>query len=631
MSQFLKNKKKAVLCIVMIALAWIGTYGINYICSLVCGYLFPFSIFSVAVFAALFVLLKYTWENISKIADRASKRHRLIYSFLTALLFSVLLIIGYQLKATGMTECGFLGKGLIFLRGLCLTVSVFPFSNYLFFLLEKIGGEYWEKKSAKVWKNRNVFFLGCVIPFLCWIPVFLAYYPAVMAYDFHRQSQEAVRGFIWFNSYQPLAHTWLIWLFLRIGTLFGSYQIGMAFYSLFQMLVLAVACGYSCMTVYRLLKKKWPVILMILFFGLFPFISILSVCVTKDIIFSALFLIFMSLFIDRHFLSDEKKQKWMDVIWVLEGILMILFRNNAIYAVAVFAVFYLIMGVIKQRLRILILCILLVVGGKGALEGLQFALGTTIRGSKLEMYNVPIQQMARVGYYHGDTMDEDTYELLNTYIPEKYWSTYNPPLGDTVRWPLGNDIYDTVWKGHMGEVLSAWAKIGMKYPNEYIDAFLVLNAGYWFLDDITWAEVFGSGLENRMGALSTYTSSTSEVIPEGIAHETKFPALENILENIVSANCFYQWPILSTLFKTATYCWMLLLTLIGCMYIKSRKKTLTVLLPTIYLATMFLGPVVQLRYVLPVIMIMPMMFALLVYKETKNPEVPEAEAEKTDM
>ena len=71
-----------------------------------------------------------------------------------------------------------------------------------------------------------------------------------------------------------------------------------------------------------------------------------------------------------------------------------------------------------------------------------------------------------------------------------------------------------------------------------------------------------------MGAVSTFTSSTSDAIPEGIAHESKFPWLERKLEAVVSANCFYQWPIVSVLFQMATYCWALLLILLGCIYLK---------------------------------------------------------------
>lgn len=625
-----KHKDK-IRMVLLLTGAFSGTYGISYICSLAAGNYFSNGVFSTAVFIALYVLLKLTWESFSRLETTKEKRKRFLYAFVLAVFFCTLMIAGYQLKINGVTETGIRGKGLIVLRGICMAFAVWPFTNYLFAWVERVGVAQTDASVTKGWKNKYVFLLSWLAIFLCWIPVFLAYYPAVMAYDFHRQSIEAVKGFIWFNSYQPLAHTWLIWLFLHIGQALDGYQTGMALYSIFQMTLLSAACAYSCNVVYRLVKKKAFVVGMVLFFGLFPLVSILSVGVTKDVPFTALFLVFMSLFVERHFLcnGNPKKERIIDLLWVLDGIVMMLFRNNAIYAVAVFTVFYLILGAKKQRLRILIMCVVLVVGGKGALEGLQLALGTQIRGSKIEMFSVPLQQFARVGHYHGHELDDEYYQLVYTYVPHEYWPVYNPPLSDTIKNGVGAYTFPYTWEGHYGDMLKAWIKVGLKYPNAYIDAFLELNAGYWFFDDVTWAEVFGYGVEGRMGALSTYTASTSEVIPEGIAHESKLPALEAFLEEIVSGNCFYKWPVVSTLFKPALYCWALLVCAIAAIYMKKRKKILVILLPLVYLATMFLGPVVQVRYVLPIMVIIPMMLAVLMsHKDAEQIEAAEVVGEE---
>lgn len=627
--EFISIKKDKITFIVMLLIAWIGVYGLSYLVSIAAGDLLSNSIFSLIMYVIVFMMIKYTHANLSAITDKKQKRKRIIYALIIAWLFSSLMITGYQLKINGMTECGFMGKGLILLRGLCLLVVVFPFTNYIFGWIEKANASQKEYVPKKEWKSKNVFFIGWAAVFVSWIPVFLAYYPAVMAYDFHRQSIEAAKGFIWFNSYQPLAHTWLIWVALQIGYAVGSLEIGMACYSLFQMLVFSVACGYACATIYRLVKRKWAVVLTALFFGFFPLVSVLSVGATKDVLFSALFIIFMCLFVERTFLATGKKQWVIDVLWILEGIVMMLFRNNAIYAVAAFTILAFLLEKKKQKIRILILCLLLVVGGKAGLEGMQIVIGTEGRGSKVEAYSVVMQQLARVGYYHGDTMDEDLKATLDLYMPPNAQALYNPPLVDTVKWNMGTTYTDN-WEPNMGEMIKSWIKIGLAYPNEYIDAFLELCAGYWFFDDVTWAEVFGYGLEERMGALSTYTSSTSEVIPEGIAHESKFPWLESKLEDVISANCFYDWPVISVLFKPALYCWGLLLSVIACIYTKKRRNCMVILLPFIYLGTMFLGPVVQARYALPIMVTLPVMMAVFAYhsKDDVKEEVKVVEENK---
>ncbi len=615
MKQVMSKHKDTVQQILLVVAAFLGTCGINYVCSLAAGIFFSNGVFSAMVCIGLYVLLKLTWQDIQKLETRRKKIKRFLFAFLLAEFFCALMIAGYQLKMKGLTETGFKGKGLILLRGATMSLAVLPFTNYMFAWLERIRDVQMDIDASRVWNGKKVFFICWLVIFACWIPVFLAYYPSIMSYDFHRQSQEAVRGFIWFNSYQPLAHTWIIWLFLTIGKALGSYQIGMALFSLVQMLVFSAACSYSCVTVYRLIRRKCFVVVMTAFFALFPFISVLSVATTKDVYFSALFLIFVCLFVERTFLCDRKKQKWFDALWVLEGSIMILFRNNALYAIAVFVIFYVVLVGKKQRVRALVLCLLLLIAGKGAQEGVRMALGTQIHGSQIEMYSVPLQQMARVGLYNGDALSKEHFIMLNHYVPQEYWVKYNPAISDSIKGDIGAYVYDYTWKGNTKGLLEVWMRIGLAYPNEYIDAFLLLTNGYWFFDDVTWAEVLGYGLEGRMGAIYTYNSTISEVIPEGIEHESKFPALELALEKIVSANCFMEWPVISNLFKPAFYCWGLLFMVLASIYMKDAKKTVTGLFPLIYLGTMFLGPVVQSRYVLPVIVVLPLLYAVLLWKK----------------
>lgn len=602
---------------VQAVLAWLGTYGISYMYSLQGERLFSFDIFSLAVFGILWVLIKLGWQDILKLPAGKERRRRLLYSFFTALLFSLCLLMGWQLRGLGITEGGYKGKGMLFLRSICLSFAIFPFS-YAFFTWGDRMRSRKEVTAQKLWKIGRCFLLVWLFIFLAWIPSFLAYYPSVMSYDFHRQYQEAMRGFIWFNDYQPLAHTWLIWLFLRIGELFGSYQTGMACFSLFQMLVFSASCGYACTIFYRLVKRKRALIILALFYGIFPYYSVLAVCTTKDVMFTALFQVFVCLLLERTFFYQGKRQLVMDAVWVFEGILMMLFRNNALYAVAVYMILFCVLIGKKQRLRVLAMALVLIVGGKGALEGMHLILGTDGRGSKVEMFSVPIQQFARVGYYHSEEMDPDTWELLNQYVPAEYWKIYNPPLSDTVKNNVGVTSFETAWKDHYGDVLLDWAKLGIQYPNEYIDAFLALTCGYWFLEDVTWAEVLGVGLEGRMGAVYTYMSSASDAFPDGIPHESKWPAMERLLEEIVSANAFYEWPVFSNLFKPAFWCWGLLLTVLLSLYTRRRKALQVSLLPLLYLATMFLGPVVQVRYVLPIIAAVPLMIAAWLYESRRG-------------
>lgn len=597
---------------VLIILSFLGTYGVCYLLELT-GSRYPdYSVMSVFLAGGIYGLLK-------RISGGRTRR-RFLYGAAVSFFLSLFLILGYQLAQYGMTDCGVKGKGMILVRSCCLAIALYPFCDMLFGLLEKLPPV--RGREKKPWKKGAVFGITLGAVFLLWIPVWMAYYPIVMSYDFHRQVNEAYNGWAWFNSYQPLIHTWLIWLFLKIGGALGSNETGMALLTLFQMLVVSASMAYACTVIYKITGKKWAVVLTALFYGLFPFCSVSAMIGTKDAIFSALFLTFIILLTERNFFYEDRK--WiMEIPLVITAVVMMLFRYNALYAVAAFGVLSLIFAKGKEKLRIFLLCALMVAGGKGAQEGIQLGLGTRLRGSSVEKYSVLIQQFARVGHYHAEDMDPEIYRLVDKYVSADSWQDHMPALADASRSGVS---FSAVWEPDMGQVLKDWFKVGLEYPNEYIDAFLCVTGGFWFPDDRTYCEMQGWGGDDRHGAIFTNNSSASDTY-EGIQHISKFPWLEKQLEKIVSGNAFYHWPVVSLLFKPAFYTLSLVLITVALFYRKQRKQAYICLFPLTYFGTMLLGPTVQFRYVLPIMISVPLLAALLCTSgKEENSQAPEPSA-----
>jgi hypothetical protein len=474
-----------------------------------------------------------------------------------------------------------------------------------------------KKQDKSVWKSKTVFIIAWGAILVAWIPVFLAFYPSIMAYDFHRQVGEAIRGFPYFNAHNPLIHTWLIWVAIQIGAVIGSYEIGMACYTLFQMLVLSAILAYSVQVLYRLCHKKWLLIIIVLFYGIFPYNSVFAVSATKDVLFGALFLLFLLLYVEASFFPKSKQQKiWLGIVWVLCGVLMVMFRNNAIYAVCAFIPFVLLIKR-KKSLQMCLLCLVVILGGKLGLEGIQLAVGSQIRGSEAEKFSVVFQQIARVAYYHNTTLDTDTLQKINHYFPSEVWRNYNPPLADTVKETVAQFSFPTAWKGHTDEIFKFWGELGLSYPNEYIDAFLTLTSGYWFWDDNTFYQIYDQDEDIRSGALLTFSHSAQGDF-EGIHPVSKLEKLEELLINIVSRNRFTRLPILSNLFKIAFYVWGLLFLSWLFIYTKQKEKLLIILLPLLYLGTLFLGPAALVRYAFPLMISLPLFIGLMLKAPDKS-------------
>lgn len=589
-------------------MGFVSTCSISELMSLRGGIAFSQS--TLSVFLWLGLSAYYLWAACRwQAKEHRVPKRRWWYAGLLSLLFGVLFVAGYQLQWVGYTAPGYKGKMALLLYGIGIGAVILPLVERLFALTDSPVKKEKRVGEAKPWKTSKVFAASWLGIWLCWIPVWLAYYPVIMSYDFHKQSLEALWGPQYFNNHHPLAHTWLIYIFRCLGESIGSFETGFALFSLFQQMIVSAVLGYVCVMVYRLTAKKWATVLTALFLGCFPLVSVFVMCTTKDVLFGAFFVLFILLFVERSFFAGKRQNLW-DALWVLSGILMILFRNNALYAMLVFGILFIVLNDKKMRIRAAVLAVLLIAGGKGALMGLQYGFGA-YEGSSIEKYSVIYQSMARVGKMQSANLSAEDYALLDTYVTAQCWEKYNPPIADTIKGSVQRVNFNEKksWN-NMGEVLKAWVTMGLRYPNEYIDAFLDLTRGYWFMDDTSHAEMLGVGLEERMGLLYTYNSAAEESLP-GMQHVSKFPWLEAQLEKLLSANAYYDWPVLSVLFKPALWCWMIVIYVLLGMYCKDRRKLLVGLYPLMYLATMLLGPTAIIRYVFQFIIVMPVLLALI--------------------
>lgn len=584
----------------------LGSYGSLSLCDLFDMVMrdisFSFSIFVIPVFAVVFFSLRKFLVVYEEEADVKVRRKRLVYAMVLGSLLGLSQMLGYRLQIFGYTPHGVWSKLGILLTAIGIGVALLP---CIYFYLKWLDNRRKKRETVKFSKKfaRNIFWISWGIILITWIPAFLAYYPAIMSYDCNRQFQEAYLGYMWFNSHHPLVHTFLIRMFLLLGESLGSYQVGMAIYSLVQMLVLSVIFAYACNMVGRLINKKWTVAVVVAFFAFLPLHHVLAICVTKDILFTAFFLLFCLLILEYN-QTNNQRAKWLLLgAMFLVGILVMLFRNNAIYAFAVFAVFYVVWSK-KERLVILFLCVAVLLGGKFCAQGIQKAMDAG-SGSEVEMYSVFLHQFARVGLYQNDNLDIEEYGIINKYVDSMYWNQYNPNIADGIK---GNVAVTTFgnWKDDILTMLKDWTKIGLRYPNDYIDAFLELTRGYWFLDDVSHSEVLGYGADTNWGLIYTANLSVSSVF-EGVENNSLLPALLKVYQKIVNGNDYYDWPVLSMLFKPAFYCWVLVIVMISLCYMRQKGKLILCLFPLMYLFTLLLGPVVNFRYIYPIMVVIPVL------------------------
>ena len=575
-----------------------------------------------AVFIILIFITEYDLVRLV-IKDGALSKKMLCYGAVFGFIFGTASDIGCQFTLMQMTAPGLKGKALMVLCGLLVSVLLLPFTYRIFRFAE---GLYHRKDSAekKTISPRKTFLISLAVLELFWLPAFLAYYPAVMSYDFNRQFGEAVRGYEFFYEYQPLIHTFLIRMFYLLGVRLGSPAAGFAVFSVLQSLVLA--SSISAGIAYTMKKRgRGSAIFWLILFALLPFNPVLAISMTKDILFSAVFA-FMILIICG---MTERSSTLLWILFVLTGIVNILFRNNASYALIFLIPAFLLAGKdLKLKIVTAVLSIVMIASGLGCKTLIRESMGA-IPGPEMEKYSVPIVQMVRVIKYQSQNLSPEEYDILRKYVTDIEWGEYNPSIADSPKATISS--YNSgAWIGEGNTFVRDYLKLAKAYPNDYFDAWVGLTIGYWYVGDRTYAEMLGYGDDTDYGMLFTFNYSGNEIVPEGIPSHSYLPSAEKMYSHIINGNAFFDWPIISLLMKPAFYFWLFILSVFIALYKRSRKSIAVLAYPLMYLGTMFLGPCVNFRYIYPFIVSLPVILSFVISEKKEVSAKSKAEVASSD-
>jgi len=471
-------------------------------------------------------------------------------------------------------------------------------TGLVFMLLTRIrDGGIKSRVGGKEYDSSRVSAFYTMIILLCWMPVFLAYYPSVFAYDAEGQLYQVLAHD--YSTHHPLLHTLFLGAFFKLGeNLPGSYSSGMALHSIVQMFLMALISGYVLTVLYRE-RTSWAMrFLLLLFYALFPANSVLAVSTTKDVLFSGLVLLYV-VKLYQWCNEDRKRTKGSVVSFILISVMMLLFRNNALYAWLLCQPFLLYFAGKRKVLKryAVIAAATFLLFGIGSV-GLKAAVSAR-SASPREMLSVPLQQMARTRVMHEEEIDDDMRRELDSYLPSEWvFAAYDPYLAD----PVKNRA--VIHDDPVG-LIRTWARLGMQFPMTYVDAFLDNSIGYWYLADKTHSTIYGVGTESGFGYLST----DNRAMPAGceIVRHSYLPGLRAFMERIVSDNEYQKIPILSVIFAPAFYWWMLCLYIAFFLYRKEYAMLVPALFLVAYYLTLLLSPAVLVRYMYPFMLSVPMM------------------------
>ena len=561
---------------------------------------FTNSIFSVLTFLALYLLM----EKILKASFRGKKR-RWILPGLFGTAFSFCMITGVQLDTRGSVPFSDPSLWLAILAGaVVMTLSV----RYFWDLIDgkqreravsrQKEGEATDQ-GEKRWNKFSGWLLPSALIFVMYLPVFLAVYPGFFVYDAQDELMQVVTRS--FSTHHPLVHVLMLGGIIQaVYKLTGSYNAGIACYTVFQMLVMAGIFGWCIRKL-----EKWGVgkgyrILTTLYFGLCPVLVMFSLCSAKDGLFAGMLLI-MTILLTELFKAPEEfwKQKGKLLLLLAASLGMMLLRHNGFYAFAVFSVLTVIYLKKDRKKAALyfggILATYLVVSA--GLTGILRADAS----ENQEMLTVPISQMARVYQNRKEELPPEEKELLYQYLPQEALEHYTPKVSDGVKVHFNNQAYEA----DRGSFLKLWLKWGTENPFTYLNAWFMTSYGFWYPDTVI--DVY------RGNTVFTYTYEDSsyfgyEVEQPG-TRQSKLPWLSEIYRRM-SLEIFQQRiPVVSMLFSPGFLFWMSAFILCFWGYHGRWKKVMALMPVMLCWLTVLLGPTYLTRYVVYLWAVLPVILA----------------------
>lgn len=446
------------------------------------------------------------------------------------------------------------------------------------------------------------FYIFCFI--LCiWVIYWLAYYPGIVDIDNTFNYLMFLENK--FTTHHPILHVLTISFFFDLGSnIFQDRNIAVGLFIVFQLII----CSCLQVLAYRYLYKKSKIssltiiIMIVLYSGiLIPIIPMNMITSTKDAFFSTFFLLFIIL--NYELLENPKlfiNSKGKIITFIIIGFLTLSLRNNFFYAYLVFTLFIILTLTYKKVLSAIPLVItifLLFITFNSYLIN-KFKI-EDVSGIK-EMSSVPLQQLARVYNRNFNSYSLSEIELLQKIVGHQDLIQYNPYWSDFVKRYANQNVY----LENKDDFINLYLSIFKKNPSIYLDSLLenTLFSWYPFANFEPRYTLYDRGIKQ---ADSSFIFITDVNYPGTL--DSKIPKLHNFLETLSFSGIIQKIPIYHLLFSIGFMFWIYLYSMILSIYRRDRAIFTTGILVLLYIGTLWLGPVMFIRYFLFLWLLLPIM------------------------
>jgi hypothetical protein len=321
--------------------------------------------------------------------------------------------------------------------------------------------------------DRKLWLLTTGIIFASYLPIILLSH-SVLSPD----SWNSIRQI---TGDQPLANTHPIiftefaGIFIRIGLLFKSLELGLVLFSLAQSVILAMIFAEVVVWMRRARIGTGSIVATLLFYAVLPVNSIAGIILWKDILFAGFGLMLLVTVRQLYVEKDKFFNKRNISLFIALAFVFCAWRNNGFYAYLVFVILALTINretFFNKRHLLLLFSPLILFIMYSTISSL-VAKPTTLA----EAMSVPLQQIARTVKYHNDTISTKEKGTIEQILPYNQLSEkYNPALSD----PVKGSFDVSAFKRDESKYAELWLKLFAEHPKSYVAAFLYNTYGYTY-------------------------------------------------------------------------------------------------------------------------------------------------------
>lgn len=415
-----------------------------------------------------------------------------------AFLYTAFIILGNLEKASGLGALHNVGRILLWLlvSYVLLLFLCFGISNRKVLadrmpFLSKLPAQ---RKRPGKWYVFVLFFGIC---FFCYLPFFLMYYPTWFNNDAIWQMQQ-ILGMVPRSNHHPYFHTMIIQFFFQIGhRLSGTITGGLAFYTFWQMTVMALVFAFILYQLYKRGTRLLWLFLALLFYAALPFNAVLTICMGKDEFFAAA--LFFYTWTTAEYAVWEKSISEADghegktsgkggnlrwIAYFASGLLVCLLRSNGIFIFLGTTVILLISDCLKKKLTwrpvrrkyvcaaLVLVCYFLYHGP--ILHALQVEPPDTIEGLAM-----PAQHLICACLKGGELTEEEIGMIEQVVPTDRLEEVYNPYLFDPVKALIREEGNQQAIEERKWEYFKLWFRVGLRNPLQYMVAEVRQTMGYW--------------------------------------------------------------------------------------------------------------------------------------------------------